>query len=331
MTASPRRPPSSATTCRHSRTTPPRSGPPPARCPGVSSFQIHFADTDILTPGDQPEVLIAMNPAALKANLRDLKAGGTIVVNTDEFTKRNLTKVGYDANPLEDGSLDDYQVHAVALATLTIGALAEHEVSEEGRRALEEHVRARPRLVDVLAPDRGDRGVPARQVQGQARHRRGEHRRAAGRLELRRHHRGVRRALRDPAGEAQRGHLPEHHRQPGPGLGHHRRRCGERAPGVPGRVPDHPGQRHPPRAVEAQALRRHHRAGRRRDRRRRCGPRRLVGRGARRHHLLGPGHRAQVGDDLARRLAGAAAPRRRRAARRALDRVCRPRPSRPTS
>lgn len=104
---------------------------PAGTLPGVSSFQIHFADTDILTPGDQPEVLIAMNPAALKANLRDLKAGGTIVVNTDEFTKRNLTKVGYDANPLEDGSLEDYQVHAVALATLTIEALKDFDVSKK--------------------------------------------------------------------------------------------------------------------------------------------------------------------------------------------------------
>jgi 2-oxoglutarate ferredoxin oxidoreductase subunit alpha len=104
---------------------------PAGTLPGVSSFQIHFADSDILTPGDNPEVLIAMNPAALKANLRDLKPGGTIVVNTDEFTKRNLTKVGYDANPLEDDSLEDYQVHPVPLAGLTIAALAEYEVSKK--------------------------------------------------------------------------------------------------------------------------------------------------------------------------------------------------------
>jgi 2-oxoglutarate/2-oxoacid ferredoxin oxidoreductase subunit alpha len=104
---------------------------PAGTLPGVSSFQIHFADSDILTPGDHPEVLIAMNPAALKANLRDLKPGGTIVVNTDEFTKRNLTKVGYEDNPLEDGSLDDYQVHAVALASLTIEALKEFDVSKK--------------------------------------------------------------------------------------------------------------------------------------------------------------------------------------------------------
>src|ERR687886_167727 len=71
---------------------------------GVSAFQIHFAAHDILTPGDAPNVLVAMNPAALKANLRDLPRGGTLVVNEDAFTVRNLEKAGYGAeNPLEDG------------------------------------------------------------------------------------------------------------------------------------------------------------------------------------------------------------------------------------
>ncbi|SEP85741.1 2-oxoglutarate ferredoxin oxidoreductase subunit alpha [Lentzea xinjiangensis] len=98
---------------------------PQGTLPGVSSFQLHFADYDILTPGDRPDVLVAMNPAALKANVVDLPDGGILIVNTDEFTKRNLTKVGYDANPLEDDSLDKFQVHKVAMATLTIGALEE--------------------------------------------------------------------------------------------------------------------------------------------------------------------------------------------------------------
>ncbi|MGH3860360.1 2-oxoacid:acceptor oxidoreductase subunit alpha [Actinokineospora sp.] len=98
---------------------------PQGTIPGVSSFQVHFADYDILTPGDRPDVLVAMNPAALKANIADLPAGGTLIVNTDEFTKRNLTKVGYAANPLEDESLSSYQVHEVAMATITQGALAE--------------------------------------------------------------------------------------------------------------------------------------------------------------------------------------------------------------
>ena len=97
---------------------------PQGTIPGVSSFQVHFADYDILTPGDRPDVLVVMNPAALKANLHDVPAGGTIIVNTDEFTKRNLTKVGYDSDPVEDDSLAAFQVHRVAMSTLTQGALA---------------------------------------------------------------------------------------------------------------------------------------------------------------------------------------------------------------
>ncbi len=104
---------------------------PAGTLPGVSSFQIHFADTDILTPGDAPDVLVAMNPAALKANLSDLPGGAQIIVNTDEFTKRNLTKVGYDGNPLEDRTLDGYSVHPVALTSMTVGALADLEISKK--------------------------------------------------------------------------------------------------------------------------------------------------------------------------------------------------------
>src|SRR6186997_3679562 len=78
---------------------------PQGTLPGVSSFQVHFADYDILTPGDAPNVLVAMNPAALMANVADLPAGADIIVNTDEFTKRNLAKVGYAVNPLDDDSL----------------------------------------------------------------------------------------------------------------------------------------------------------------------------------------------------------------------------------
>lgn len=104
---------------------------PAGTLPGVSSFQVHFADYDILTPGDSPNVLVAMNPAALKANLGDLPRGADIIVNTDEFTRRNLAKVGYATSPLEDGSLDGYAVHPVALTSMTIGALAELSVSKK--------------------------------------------------------------------------------------------------------------------------------------------------------------------------------------------------------
>jgi 2-oxoglutarate ferredoxin oxidoreductase subunit alpha len=104
---------------------------PAGTLPGVSSFQVHFADYDILTPGDAPNVLVAMNPAALKANLADLPRGADIIVNTDEFTKRNLAKVGYTSNPVEDGSLDGYALHPVALTSMTVGALADAAVSKK--------------------------------------------------------------------------------------------------------------------------------------------------------------------------------------------------------
>ena len=98
---------------------------PTGTLPGVSSFQLHFADHDIMTPGDAPDVLVAMNPAALKANLSDLPGGGLLIVDADEFTPRNLAKVGYATNPLEDGSLDGWQLVSVPLTTLTLEALAD--------------------------------------------------------------------------------------------------------------------------------------------------------------------------------------------------------------
>ena len=98
---------------------------PAGTLPGVSSFQLHFADHDILTPGDAPDVLVAMNPAALKANVGDLPKGATIIVDTADFTPRALKKVGYDANPLEDGSLEAYRVHALDLTGMATEALKE--------------------------------------------------------------------------------------------------------------------------------------------------------------------------------------------------------------
>jgi len=110
---------------------------PAGSLPGVSGFQLHFADHDILTPGDRPDVLVAMNPAALKTNLPDLPVGGTLIVDTDAFTDRNLKKAGYDASPLEDGSLGAYQVHAVPLTGMTVGALKDIEgvTAREAERA----------------------------------------------------------------------------------------------------------------------------------------------------------------------------------------------------
>lgn len=104
---------------------------PAGTLPGVSSFQLHFADHDILTPGDAPNVLVAMNPAALKANIADVPRGADVIINTDEFTKRPMAKVGYETSPLEDGSLDAYNLHPVPLTTLTVEALKDFGLSRK--------------------------------------------------------------------------------------------------------------------------------------------------------------------------------------------------------
>ena len=96
---------------------------PQGTLPGVSSFQLHFASHHVSTAGDAPDVLVAMNPAALKANLRDLPKGKILIVDKDEFTSRNCDKVGYTSNPIEDGSLDSYELHAIPLTSMTVTAL----------------------------------------------------------------------------------------------------------------------------------------------------------------------------------------------------------------
>ena len=104
---------------------------PAGTVPGISAFQLAFADHDITTPGDAPNVLVAMNPAALKANLKDLPRGADLIVNTDEFTKRAWERVGFSANPIEDGTLESYNVHAVALTSQTVEALKEFDISKK--------------------------------------------------------------------------------------------------------------------------------------------------------------------------------------------------------
>jgi 2-oxoglutarate ferredoxin oxidoreductase subunit alpha len=104
---------------------------PTGTLPGVSSFQLHFADHDIMTPGDAPDVLVVMNPAALKANLADLPGGGLLIADADEFTPRNLAKVGYATNPLEDGSLEGWQLVSVPLTSMTLDALADSSLGKK--------------------------------------------------------------------------------------------------------------------------------------------------------------------------------------------------------
>src|ERR1700748_392740 len=104
---------------------------PQGTLPGVSSFQVHFADHDILTPGDAPDVLVAMNPAALRANLGDLPKGAAIVVDTHDFTARNLSKAGYRTDPLDDGTLEEYAVLPVDLTGMTVEAVKQFGLSRK--------------------------------------------------------------------------------------------------------------------------------------------------------------------------------------------------------
>jgi len=96
---------------------------PAGSLPGVSGFQINFSSRDIRTPGDEPNVLVAMNPAALKVNLHDLEKGGILIINSDAFAELNLKKAGYEKNPLEDGSLSAYRVISIPLTELNLNAL----------------------------------------------------------------------------------------------------------------------------------------------------------------------------------------------------------------
>ena len=100
---------------------------PAGTIPGLSGYQVNFSSTELYTAGDSPQVLVAMNPAALKANLPDLDSGGTIIVNTDTFNRNGLRKAGYESNPLEGESLSGYDVHQVPLTTLTRNALEDIE------------------------------------------------------------------------------------------------------------------------------------------------------------------------------------------------------------
>ena len=226
---------------------------PQGTLPGVSSFQVHFADHDILTAGDAPDVLVAMNPAALRANLGDLPKGATIIVDTHDFTARNLTKVGYTDQPARRR-----QPRRVRRAP---GRPDRHDGRggqgvrplAQGRRAREEHVRARPAVVDVRPPDRADDRVPrpsgSPRCPTSATPTSPRSRPAGTSARRPRPSSSATRSSRPPM---PRRHLPQHHRQPRAVLRPDRRRRAVRAPGVPRLLPDHPGLRHPPRALEAQ-------------------------------------------------------------------------------
>ena len=233
---------------------------------GVSGFQLNFSSREVFTAGDEPDVLVAMNPAALKANLDDLKPNGMLIVDSEAFTEANLKKAGYAVNPLTDGSLDRYRVFGVDITKLTTNALVESGLEQSRRVALQELLRARPHVVDLSTADRADAQVDREKFKKTP-----ELAAANARVLRAGYNYGETTeifltVLRGAAGEDLAREVPQHHRQH-----RHRprvRRRGEtqRAAAVPRQLSDHARQRHPARARHLQELRRLHVPGRRRDR-----------------------------------------------------------------
>ena len=242
---------------------------PAGSLPGVSGFQISFSSSDIHTPGDEPDVLVAMNPAALKANIGDLPAGGALIVNSDAFTGPNLTKVGYAANPLGDGSLN--VVHGLRdpdLHPQRPGARGSRDDQQAGRPD-QELLRPRDHVLALRAEHGSDPPLDRGQVRQATGDRRGELSRAQGRLRLRRDDRDLPHPLPGRSRPPRPGDLSQHHRQRGDRPRLRRGRAEGRARPVLRLVSDHPGQRHPPPAVGLQAPRRDDVPGGGRDRRHR--------------------------------------------------------------
>ena len=262
-----------------------------------------------------------MNPAALKANLGDLPAGGTIIVDTHDFTDRALARVGWKANPLDDGTLDRFIVHSVDLTQLTLDALADTELSRKDAGRSKNMFALGLLSWMYSRPVEGTLEFLRQKFANKPNDRRGEHHRIQGGLELRRDDRGVRGHLR---GQARSSMATGTYRNisGNAALAYGLIAAAQRAelPLFLGAYPITPGIGHPARAVQAQALRRADVPGRGRDRRHRRRHRGVVRRSARGHDVVGPGHRAQGRGDRAGRVAGDPAGHLRHPARRAVHR-----------
>ena len=294
---------------------------PQGTLPGVSSFQVHFADHDILTPGDAPDVLVAMNPAALRANLGDLPAGAAIIVDTHDFSARNLTKAGYEKSPLDDDSLASYAVHPLDLTGMTVEAVKEFGLSRKdaGRAknmfalGLLSWMYGRPTETTIAFLEKRFAKVPDIRDANITAYRAGWN-----------------------FGETTETFVVKYEIKPAPmKVGTYRNITGNLALSyglvasggalgaapVPGVLPDHAGVRHPPRAEQAQVVRRHDLPGRGRDRRHRRRPRCGLRGRARGDHDLRPRPGAEVRDHRPRGDDRAPAAGDRRPARRPVDRA----------
>ena len=293
---------------------------PAGSLPGVSGFQISFSSTDIHTPGDQPDVLVAMNPAALKTNIGDLPPGGALIVNSDAFTQANLNKAAYAANPLTDGSLKPFTTFEIPISTLNERSLDGLEMTSKQKDLTKNffalgimfwlYERSMDPTLHWIDAKFGARPVIAE---------------------------ANKRALKAGYAFGETTEIFHTHYRVQPAQlppGTYRNITGNEAtalgflaaskladrPAVLRLVPDHPGHRHPPPAVGLQDVRGQDVPGRGRDRRDRRRHRRELRRRARADRQLRSGHRPQDRGDGPRRHGRAAARRHRRPARRPVDR-----------
>ena len=178
---------------------------------GVSGFQVHFSSSAIYTPGDTVDALVAMNPAALATNLADLRKGGILIANQATFDKKGLEQAGYDENPLEDGSLDEFHLHSVDMTKLTRLAVEGLGLSQK------EADRCRNFFAMGLVfwlydrPARADLAVHRRKIREAPRCRPGQYPGPQSRLLLRRHDRGIPSAILCRQSGSTPWYLPQHH------------------------------------------------------------------------------------------------------------------------
>ena len=265
-----------ATISQHCPIFPLKSARPQGTLAGVSGFQLNFSSSEIFTAGDEPNVLVAMNPAALQANIEDVPPNAVIIVDREAFTDSNLKRAGYKTNPLTDHSLDKFQVIEVDVTKLT--SLAVHGMGLNNRAVF----RCRNMFVLGMLSWLYQRPIESTLSYLESRFKKTPEileanvKRAQGRIQLRRDHRDVRELVRS-AGRANRaGIVSQYHRQ-------QRDRAGIRGGGgeigtsaVPGLVSDHARQRHPARTLGLQEFPRLYFPGRGRDCRRMRGDRRVI-------------------------------------------------------
>ncbi len=229
---------------------------------GVSAFQIHFASRDILTPGDKPNVLVAMNPAALMANLAELDRGATLIVNEDAFTKRNLEKAGYTANPLEDGSLSAYRVHRIPMTSLTVAAVEQIEDASTRDAGRAKNLFALGVISWLYGrPDRGHQALDRAEVRQAAAGAPGEPGRLQRRLVVRRDDRTARRPIQGQARDRRAARdLPERERHHRAVTRADRGERAQRSADAARELSDHAGLRAPARALAPRRPRRRRRS-----------------------------------------------------------------------